>query len=209
MTPESTGEKKEAKVVPAAQDTEDSRKLVSEATPYPDPKLTDPTQGTDMNKIDVKNSDEYSKMDLIVNDIKQVIRFSVCVEWEGQASSFFLRRRVYVPVLWTFTFSNFKQLKTPYMDFVDDLELIDRDIRLFRENKHKFWMEKMQKDNGRMYVNTQLKGKTAAFEADSVNPVKYDPMNTQPHRGMERNLLLVPSKTGTQIRILTSFGLGR
>ena len=89
LTPESTGEKKEAKVVPAAQDTEDSRKLVSEATPYPDPKLTDPTQGTDMNKIDVKNSDEYSKMDLIVNDIKQVIRFSVCVEWEGQASSFF------------------------------------------------------------------------------------------------------------------------
>ena len=41
---------------------------------------------------------------------------------------------------------NFQQLKTPYMDFVDDLGLIDRDIKMFRENKSKYWMEKLNKD---------------------------------------------------------------
>ena len=72
LTPESGTEKKEAKEVSTSKGQEDSRKLVSEATPYPSPELTDPTQGTDMNKISVKDSDEYGKMDLIVNDIKQV-----------------------------------------------------------------------------------------------------------------------------------------
>ena len=52
---------------------QDDRKLTNEATPVQDDnQMTDPTKGSEMNKVDVKNSDEYDKMDLIVNDIKQV-----------------------------------------------------------------------------------------------------------------------------------------
>lgn len=52
---------------------EDSRKLVNEATPVVNTnQLTDPNSGSDLNKIDQKNSDEYDQMDEIVNDIKQV-----------------------------------------------------------------------------------------------------------------------------------------
>lgn len=52
---------------------QDDRKLVSEATPVSDDnQMTDPTKGSDMNKVDIKGTDQYGKMDLIVNDIKQV-----------------------------------------------------------------------------------------------------------------------------------------
>ena len=80
------------------------------------------------------------------------------------------------------------------MDFVDDLGLIDRDIRLFRENKNKFWMEKLTKDNNRLYVNTQLKGQSNSNSLEAVNPVRYDPMNTDIHGLPERELMLIPSK---------------
>ena len=82
------------------------------------------------------------------------------------------------------------------MDFVDDLGLIDHDIKMFRENKDKYWMEKLNKDNTRMYVNTQLKGQSnGADSQESINPVQYDPMNTQVHGGMpERELLLISPK---------------
>ena len=82
------------------------------------------------------------------------------------------------------------------MDFVDDLGLIDHDIKLFRENKDKYWMERLDKDNTRMFVNAQLKGQSNNGENDqSINPVVYDPMNTQMHGGMpERKLLLVTPK---------------
>ena len=52
---------------------QEDRKLTNEATPVQDDnQMTDPTKGSEMNKVDVKSSDEYDKMDLIVNDIKQV-----------------------------------------------------------------------------------------------------------------------------------------
>ena len=47
-----------------------------------------------------------------------------------------------------------------------------------------------------MFVNTQLKGQSNGgdFE-ESINPVKYDPMNTQVHGGVpERELLLITPK---------------
>ena len=57
--------------------SEEDRKLVTEAQPVADPHaMTDPNKGSELNKVDVKNSDDYDKMDLIVNDIKQVI-FSI------------------------------------------------------------------------------------------------------------------------------------
>ena len=86
------------------------------------------------------------------------------------------------------------------MDFVDDLGLIDRDIRLFRENKHKFWMQKMTKDNSRMFVNSQLKGQSSSFDAENMNPVKYDPMNTTSHGPEERRLLLVSAPKSNNIK---------
>jgi hypothetical protein len=52
---------------------QEDRKLTNEATPVEDVQMTDPTKGSEMNKVDVKSSDEYDKMDFIVNDIKQVI----------------------------------------------------------------------------------------------------------------------------------------
>lgn len=87
------------------------------------------------------------------------------------------------------------------MDFVDDLGLIDRDIRLFRENKHKFWMQKMTKDNSRMFVNSQLKGVSSSFDTENMNPVKYDPMNTTEHGPQERELLLVSTPKSIPIII--------
>jgi len=87
------------------------------------------------------------------------------------------------------------------MDFVDDLGLIDRDIKMFRENKSKYWMDKLTKDNTRMFVNTQLKGKSeSSRDYENVNPVVYDPMNVDPMnteshgRRRERMLLLTPTK---------------
>ena len=59
---------------PTSEQTD--RTLVEEASPVNDDnQLTDPSKGSDMNKVDIKNSDEYGKMDLIVNDIKQVLSF--------------------------------------------------------------------------------------------------------------------------------------
>jgi len=54
----------------------EDRKLNNEATPVQDDnQMTDPSKGSEMNKVDIKNADDYDKMDLIVNDIKQVIFF--------------------------------------------------------------------------------------------------------------------------------------
>lgn len=91
------------------------------------------------------------------------------------------------------------------MDFVDDLGLIDRDIKLFRENKSKYWMEKLSKDNTRMFVNAQLKGKSETSQEDqNVNPVQYDAMNTEFHGVPERELLLVqPQKGKSRRAVLT------
>lgn len=89
------------------------------------------------------------------------------------------------------------------MDFVDDLGLIDRDIKLFRENKSKYWMEKLNKDNTRMFVNAQLKGKSdGSHETQNVNPVEYDPMNTSFHGVPERELLLVTPNKSESWRLL-------
>lgn len=91
------------------------------------------------------------------------------------------------------------------MDFVDDLGLIDRDIQLFRENKSKYWMEKLNKDNTRMFVNTQLKGKSEGSQgSENVNPVEYDPMNTQFHGVPERELLLVQPKKSKFINMINA-----
>ena len=78
------------------------------------------------------------------------------------------------------------------MDFVDDLNLIDHDIKNFRENKQKYWLEKMNKDNSRLYVNSQLKGQSESSGMHGgINSTEYKPYNR------ERNLLqIVPNKTG-------------
>jgi len=97
------------------------------------------------------------------------------------------------------------------MDFVDDLGLIDRDIKMFRNNKSKYWMEKLNKDNSRMFVNTQLKGKSdSSQDYDTVNPVVYDPMNvdpmnTQMHGRPDRMLLMINPKKGRSLSYIFIF----
>lgn len=67
---------------------QNDRKLVDEATPvYDGDQMTDPSKGSDMNKIDIKNTDQYGKMDLIVNDIKQV---NSSLQWALRSPQFFL-----------------------------------------------------------------------------------------------------------------------
>ena len=84
------------------------------------------------------------------------------------------------------------------MDFTDDLGLIDRDITLFREDKAKYWMNKNQNDNNRMYVNSQLKSNYNEPEnVNHVNPVNYH------NSPIQRELKLVNSKKGNKmLRIL-------
>ena len=83
------------------------------------------------------------------------------------------------------------------MDFTDDLSLIDKDIEQFRSNKDEYWLDKLSRDNERMYVNAQVKDDSYAVDHQSTNPVVYNPkysnpnsnVNYSPHQ--ERNLLQV------------------
>ena len=75
LTPEKVPDKKncsQALDVSSTASAQNDRKLVTEATPSNDGQLTNPNQGSEMNKIDISSHDDYDKMDLIVNDIKQV-----------------------------------------------------------------------------------------------------------------------------------------
>ena len=90
-----------------------------------------------------------------------------------------------------------KQLKTPYMDFTDDLSLIDKDIEQFRSNKDEYWLDKLSRDNERMYVNAQVKDESYAVDHQTTNPVAYNPKYSNPNSNVnygsheERNLLQV------------------
>jgi hypothetical protein len=79
LAPKPATKEDSVKIVTDKQDNcneGDSRKLVNEASPVVETnQLTNPNSGSDLNKIDGKNTDQYDQMDQIVNDIKQVIGF--------------------------------------------------------------------------------------------------------------------------------------
>ena len=81
------------------------------------------------------------------------------------------------------------------MDFTDDLSLIDRDIEQFRSNRDEYWLDKLHRDNARMYVNTQVKEESHAADNFVNNPVTYNPKYINPNTNYdgrrERNLLQV------------------
>lgn len=81
------------------------------------------------------------------------------------------------------------------MDFTDDLSLIDHDIEQFRSNKEEYWLDKLHRDNSRLYVNTQVRDESHAAENFVKNPVTYNPKyinpNTNYNGRRERNLLQV------------------
>lgn len=56
-----------------SSDSQDDRKLTTEDQQADPNAMTNPNQGSILNKVSVDGSDDYDKMDLIVNDIKQVI----------------------------------------------------------------------------------------------------------------------------------------
>ena len=81
------------------------------------------------------------------------------------------------------------------MDFTDDLSLIDRDIEQFRSNRDEYWLDKLHRDNARLYVNTQVKDESYAEDNFVNNPVTYNPKYINPNTNYdgrrERNLLQV------------------
>ena len=81
------------------------------------------------------------------------------------------------------------------MDFTDDLSLIDRDIEQFRSNRDEYWLDKLHRDNARMYVNTQVRDESHAADNFVNNPVTYNPKYINPNTNYdgrrERNLLQV------------------